>query len=336
MIDKNTDIQNSTTPAITYSECYAQVFSRLFFGDFIIDTDKIESGSVDLILTDLPYGTMKGRDYSKQPNQKKGSKTAQDHNWDEKIDTDKIMLIANRILRKNGKMLLFAQQPFTTKLINSQINSLKHCYNLIWEKTDFANCLIINNACANFYEDILLFQNYSCGNNKIKDYLVEQRNLCYKTGYDDIELRKLCGFSLKGGGRLSHYWGDKYWSIPTLKTYTNLQKTGFFTMSYAELRNLENTESTFNLWEGKKHKSNILKYKKDCNGYHPTQKPILLLEDLIKTFSNENDLVVDLTMGSGSTGVACKNTNRSFIGIEKDENYFKIAEKRINAQTLFS
>ena len=64
-------------------------------------------------------------------------------------------------------------------------------------------------------------------------------------------------------------------------------------------------------------------------GHHPTQKPVLLLEDLIKTFSNENDLVVDLTMGSGSTGVACKNTNRNFIGIEKDENYFNIAQSRI-------
>jgi len=88
--------------------------------------------------------------------------------------------------------------------------------------------------------------------------------------------------------------------------------------------------------EGKKYKSNILKYKKDYDGYHPTQKPILLLEDLIKTFSNENDLVVDLTMGSGSTGVAAKNLNRSFIGIERDSNYFKIAEERINKRDLFS
>ena len=98
----------------------------------------------------------------------------------------------------------------------------------------------------------------------------------------------------------------------------------------------EKYPSTFNLWEGNKYKSNILKYKKDYTGLHPTQKPILLLEDLIKTFSNEGDLVVDLTIGSGSTGVACKNTNRSFIGIEKDEQYFKIAEQRINARTLFS
>ncbi len=303
----------------------------LYKGDCLIESEKIVTGSVDLILTDLPYGTMKNRDYSKQPNQKVGSKTAQDHEWDGVIDTSKIIKIANRILRKNGKMLLFAQQPFTTELINNQINSLKHCYNLIWEKTDFANCLIINNACANFYEDILLFQNYSGGNNKIKDYLVEQRDICYRNGYTDIELRKICGFSLKGGGRLSHYWGDKYWSMPTLKTYTNLQKTGYFNMPYSELNTIQKTESTFNLWEGKKYKSNILKYKKDYDGYHPTQKPILLLEDLIKTFSNKNDLVVDLTMGSGSTGVACKNTNRNFIGIEKDDKYFEIAEMRINS-----
>ena len=92
----------------------------------------------------------------------------------------------------------------------------------------------------------------------------------------------------------------------------------------------EETKSTFNLWEGKKYKSNILKYKKDYTGHHPTQKPVLLLEDLIKTFSNEGDLVVDLTMGSGSTGVACKNTNRDFIGIELDEKYFNIAKDRIN------
>jgi site-specific DNA-methyltransferase (adenine-specific) len=91
----------------------------------------------------------------------------------------------------------------------------------------------------------------------------------------------------------------------------------------------EQYPSTFNLWEGNKYKSNILKYKKDYNGYHPTQKPVLLLEDLIKTFSNEGNLVVDLTMGSCSTGVASLNTNRKFIGIELDNNYFEIAKERL-------
>ena len=64
--------------------------------------------------------------------------------------------------------------------------------------------------------------------------------------------------------------------------------------------------------------------------YHPTQKPIKLLETLVKTYTNKGDWVLDFTMGSGSTGVACVNTNRNFIGIELDENYFEIAEQRIN------
>ena len=77
-----------------------------------------------------------------------------------------------------------------------------------------------------------------------------------------------------------------------------------------------------------RYPKNILKFNKET-GLHPTQKPIKLLEYLIKTYTNENELVLDFTMGSGSTGVACMNTNRKFIGIELDNNYFDIASKRI-------
>jgi adenine specific DNA methylase Mod len=134
--------------------------------------------------------------------------------------------------------------------------------------------------------------------------------------------------------------GSSQFSLCTEKTYLELinvfgiaEMEGF--KSFEELKEIDNEfkakfASTFNLWEGKKYKSNILKYKKDYTGHHPTQKPVLLLEDLIKTFSNENDLVVDLTMGSGSTLVACQNTNRNGIGIEMDENYFNIAKQRLN------
>ena len=73
----------------------------------------------------------------------------------------------------------------------------------------------------------------------------------------------------------------------------------------------------------------LLSFKGDKNKLHPTQKPVALMEYLIKTYTNENELVLDFTMGSGSTGVACVNTNRKFIGIEKDEKYFEIAENRI-------
>ncbi len=74
----------------------------------------------------------------------------------------------------------------------------------------------------------------------------------------------------------------------------------------------------------------MLKYKKDYTGLHPTQKPVALMEDLIKTYTNEGEAVLDFAMGSGTTGVACKNLGRDFIGIELDEGYFKAAENRIN------
>jgi len=145
-----------------------------------------------------------------------------------------------------------------------------------------------------------------------------------------------------GHRRAEHcfYLDSTQFGLCTEKTYLelievfNINDANEF-KTFAELKDIEfKYESRFNLWEGNKYKSNILKYKKDYNGYHPTQKPVLLLEDLIKTFSNEGNLVVDLTMGSGSTGVAAKNLNRNFIGIEMDEKYFKIASERING-TLF-
>jgi site-specific DNA-methyltransferase (adenine-specific) len=118
-----------------------------------------------------------------------------------------------------------------------------------------------------------------------------------------------------------------------LNEFFNVEKMQGY-KTFRELKEIDDQfknkfASTFNLWEGNKYKSNILKYKKDYDGHHPTQKPVLLLEDLIKTFSNENNLVVDLTMGSGSTVVACVNTNRDFIGIEMNDEYFNIATARI-------
>ena len=85
--------------------------------------------------------------------------------------------------------------------------------------------------------------------------------------------------------------------------------------------------------DGLRHPKTIQKFNRD-KGFHPTQKPVALLEYLIKTYTNENDIVLDNCMGSGSTGVACVNTNRNFIGIELDEKYFKIAKKRIEKISL--
>jgi site-specific DNA-methyltransferase (adenine-specific) len=80
--------------------------------------------------------------------------------------------------------------------------------------------------------------------------------------------------------------------------------------------------------KGTRYPLSILRFSKE-SGLHPTQKPVALMEYLIKTYTNEGETVLDFTMGSGTTGIACKNLNRNFIGIEKDEKYFEIAKNRI-------
>jgi DNA modification methylase len=307
--------------------------TKLYKGDCLIESDKIESGSVDLILTDLPYGTVKGMggDMEKY-------KHLSNADWDNVIDTNKIMQIANRILRKNGKMILTANQPFTTALISKAIPNLPHCYNMYWDKMHFANCLVANKAPVSYIEDVLVFskRDEPKDGNIVRNYFREQRQLVSHLNYPEI------GKILDITRQEANNWlsVDKVnWMFPTLEKYILLQKLGICKKKYLELKEINEKfktqfSSTFNLWEGNKVKSNILKYKKDYDGHHPTQKPVLLLEDLIKTFSNENDLVVDLTMGSGSTGVAAKNLNRSFIGIEQDEKYFNIAKERIEKENF--
>ena len=82
--------------------------------------------------------------------------------------------------------------------------------------------------------------------------------------------------------------------------------------------------------DGKRYPKTVQKFNRDRNKQHPTQKPVALMEYMIKTYTNEGETVLDFTMGSGTTGVACVNLNRSFIGIELDDKYFGIAEKRIS------
>ena len=303
---------------------------KLYKGDCLIESDKIESGSVDLILTDLPYGTVKNAKFYDY---------CGGVQWDIVIDTKKIMQLANRILRRNGKMVLFAQQPFSNDLMNNALPNLPYSYTMIWEKDNFANPLISAKAPVNYYEDVLMFsKNHDTEDlHPLRNYLKECK---IKSGMTNKQFNTLFSeFYNKQGCRdrsvLEHYWVASQFKMPTEEIYKMiLQPTGFFPKPYEELKVIDEQfknefASTFNLWGGKKYKSNILKYKKDYNGYHPTQKPVLLLEDLIKTFSNENDLVVDLTFGSCSTGIACLNTNRKFIGIEMDDNYFSIGVERI-------
>lgn len=311
---------------------------EIYLGDCLEQHQHIKSGSVDLILTDLPYGNMNTD----------GGRKMGINGWDFAIEPKKVYEIANRILRKNGKMILFSQEPYTSRMITEAIPNIPFNYRATWEKDNFANALGVNVNMVSFTEDILIFSKNECYEAKHplrnvmlkyvqkygKDFIID---LFLKEGRYTSELSARVHASYKFG-----FNDGMRFDLMNEKMYLYLSDFIEFEDTYQWLQSIDfeyktKFSSTFNLWEGNKYKSNILKYKKDYNGYHPTQKPVLLLEDLIKTFSNEGNLVCDLTMGSGSTAVACKNTNRNFIGIEKDEGYFKIAEHRINAPktTLF-
>jgi site-specific DNA-methyltransferase (adenine-specific) len=216
---------------------------------------------------------------------------------------------------------------------------------MIWEKDHFANCLLAKKAPVSYYEDVLVF---SKAHQKHDFEGVHPLRKYFKRVSDFIGLPKKAIID-EIGQRADHTFrtNSTQYSLCTETTYDELtsvfkidEMDGF--TEYNELKRIDaeyrqdlikrmNDEcpSIFNLWDGAKYKSNILRYKKDYNGYHPTQKPILLLEDLIKTFSNEGDTVVDLTAGSGSTAVACVNTKRNFIAIERELEYVKIANQRL-------
>lgn len=312
------------------------MLNKVIHGDCLIESDNIESGSVDLILTDLPYGNM----------DTDGGRKMGIDGWDKAIPPKKVYEIANKILRKNGKMILFSQEPYTTELITEAIPNIPFSYRAIWEKDNFANALGANKNMVSFYEDILIF-NKTHPKHDFEGF--HPLRIYFKMVIDFIGLNLKQINNNLGHRRAEHtfYINSTQFSLCTENTYDELIQAfninlmeGF--KPFTELKQIdveyrqnlikEMTEqypSTFNLWEGNKYKSNILKYKKDYAGLHPTQKPILLLEDLIKTFSNEGDLVVDLTCGSGSTLIAAKNTNRNYIGIELDEDYYKQAATRI-------
>jgi site-specific DNA-methyltransferase (adenine-specific) len=202
---------------------------------------------------------------------------------------------------------------------------------MTWIKDHFANALIAKKAPVSYTEDVLVFF-------KKYDTLAQHPLRQYS-----LIVLEHCGGDLKAiNARLGHrraehffYVDSTQFGICTAQTYDELcdvyelrQQPWF--KPYAELEEINRRfNRRFNLPEGQKYKSNVLQYRKDYSGHHPTQKPIALMEDLVKTYTNAGDTVLDFTMGSGSTGVACVNTSRKFIGIEREQKYFDIACQRI-------
>ena len=299
---------------------------KLLRGDMIEESDQIEDGSIDLILTDPPYGTMKGF-------------TAQ-YDWDDAIDPETILKIAQRILRKNGRLILFAQEPYTSELIQSATTCVSFSYRCIWKKDHFGNPLLAKKAPVNMFEDIIVFtKSYdSEGQHPLRSY---SKQLLEYIGHSLNDINKELGHR---AAEHFFYVDSSQFELCTRETYSELierysidEMDGFKdydTIEAIDRGYKQQHQPVFNLPEGQKTKHNILEYSKPHEGKHPTQKPVPLLVELIETYTNPGDTVADLTMGSGSTGVAAQQISRNFIGIELLDKYYEVAQQRIAQKSI--
>ena len=230
---------------------------KLFNGDCLEVMKTIPDQSIDMVLTDPPYGTTACK-------------------WDVVIPFEEMWKELKRIVKPNGAILLFGSEPFSSHLRMSNLKMFK--YDWIWKKSRFANQMLAKIQPLKIHENISVF----CNSRTIyKPQGLIRVNKVTKQGTKVSD-------NNKGGSRSREYY----------------QEHGNYPKS-------------------------IIEFKSEGKPVHSTQKPVPLLEYLIKTYTLEGETVLDFTMGSGSTGVACKNLNRKFIGIEKDKQYFEIAKKRI-------
>jgi DNA modification methylase len=238
---------------------------KLLLGDCLEQMKTIEDGSVDMILTDPPYGTTACK-------------------WDNVIPFEPMWQQIWRVLKPNGACLLFGCQPFTSALGASQLKFLQ--YSWAWDKQHATGHLNAKKRPMKQIEDILVFYK--------KQPAYQAQELIYKP-------RKM----KNSKSDVERGMGNKTSTV-----------SGGLCRDYVQ---------EFENWP-----RNLISFRSENgNKDHPTQKPVPLLEYLIKTYTLEGETVLDFTMGSGSTGVACVNTGRKFIGIERDDKYFEIASKRI-------
>ena len=216
--------------------------------------------------------------------------------WDSIIPFDEMWNRLNKLIKPTGAIALFATEPFATKLRMSNLDNYRYDWYCI--KTKPSLYQHAKNRPMRAVENACVFSKSKWGH---KSQLKDKRMEYNPQGISSIGVKTVTKNFNAGGvvGERPNQIGKQYEAF-----------TGF--------------------------PNDVLEFKsitgKSC--LHPTQKPVDLLEYLIRTYTNENDLVLDFTMGSGSTGVACLNTNRKFIGVEIDEKYFNIAKDRIEAATL--
>ena len=310
----------------------------LFQGDCLQEMQKIERESVDLILTDPPYGTMKG--ITDSTSSVFGGTS--NFEWDSQIPHREMLSECVRILRPNGHLILFSQEPYTSFLVQNTMFHLPFKYRYVWYKNHFGNPMSAAHAPLNYIEDVNVFAKTDsypdkAQENPLRKYAEDVFN------FIDVTIGQINkDLGHYGAVHFKDYNGIQF-GIPTEETYEklinlyNIDSMQHF-LTYDDLKKqhkhflstVSRFDTVFNLPAHKNHKSNVLKYDKPTQPLHSTQKPVKLLQDLIQTYTHKKDTVLDFTMGSGSTGVAAKATDRDFIGIELDDYYFEIATDRIN------
>ena len=215
--------------------------------------------------------------------------------WDSVIPFEPLWAEYRRVTKRNAAIVLTASQPFTSALVMSAPDIFKYCW--VWEKTRATGHMHAKNKPLKSHEDIAVFSTgttvHSVQSSIRMQYYPQGTIAVDRVSYRPSREKK--GSDVVGSLRPSHK------------------------NSYRQ------TESNY--------PRSVLHVPSEHNvgAFHPTQKPVALMEYLIKTYTNEGETVLDNCMGSGTVGVACKNLNRKFIGIEKDETYFKIAQDRIAA-----
>jgi site-specific DNA-methyltransferase (adenine-specific) len=244
---------------------------KLILGDCLEEMEKLESGSIDMVLTDPPYGTTACK-------------------WDAVIPLWPMWLRLKRLIKPNGAIVMTASQPFTTTLIASNMEMFK--YEWVWDKKRITNPMLAKKMPLKQHENVVVF---------------------YKKQptYNPQPYKKNTVGLMSDKNLNKSHTSDNYGDTGIVQS-DNKAEFGYPRSLLTQIPIMNNLS-------------------KDKSGLHPTQKPVALMEYLIKTYTNEGETVLDFTMGSGTTGVACQNLNRNFIGIEKDEKYFKIAQERINA-----
>lgn len=256
----------------------------IYNNDCLIILDKLIENDikVDMILIDPPYEKTRGK-------------------WDVIIPLDKMWDKINKVIKDNGCVAIFGNEPYSTLVRASNLEMYK--YDWKWVKnraTGFANC---NYRPMNRYEDIMIFSKANAstgGKNNAMIYLPQGL----------IESNKRKKNTPKRHGLIQN-------DTNNVGKYNVLMQETEYIQKYTN------------------YPDNILEFDVEKNYVHPTQKPVKLLEYLINTYSSsENDLILDFTMGSGSTMMACHNTNRKGIGVELSEKYFKVAKERLKSLNI--